>query len=111
MYNLQACFPPQVIRREPNRLVNGITVRQRCMNKENSSGPKCDKNRIIQAHLDYLEDLQPAQSDSQEALNSTCVECHRQIQALRGNTNTYGSVLSPKLLHVFPADICRRWLI
>jgi hypothetical protein len=73
-----------------------------------------DKNRIIQTHLDYLEDLQPALSDSPEKLNSTYVECHRRIQALkalRENIVIYGRVLAPKLLRAFPPDICCRWLI
>jgi hypothetical protein len=61
-----------------------------------------------------LEDLEPAQSDSPDALNSTYVECHRRIQALKAlgeNIGVYGRVLAPKLLRAFPADICRRWLI
>ena len=42
-----------------------------------------DKNRSINALLDYSENLQSAQSDSPDALNSTFVECHRRIQALK----------------------------
>jgi len=30
-----------------------------------------DKNRIIQAHLDYLEDLKPIRSATPELLNTT----------------------------------------
>jgi hypothetical protein len=54
------------------------------------------KIRIIQAHLDYLQDLQPAQSDSPQVLNCTYVECHRRMQALkalRENIDVYGRVL------------------
>jgi hypothetical protein len=71
-----------------------------------------DKNRIIQAHLDYLEDLQPTQSDSPEALNSTYVEYHHRIQSLKTqgkNIEVYGRILAPNIVRVFPADICRRW--
>jgi hypothetical protein len=38
-----------------------------------------DKNRIIQAHLDYLEHLSPTLHDEPESLNTMYVECHRQI--------------------------------
>ena len=62
-------------------------------------------NRIIQAHLDFLEDLPPVTSAKPDELNSTFIECHLRIQALRAlgeDVNGYGRVLAPKLLHVFP---------
>jgi len=81
---------------KPKRLVDGIAVTAETYEQTNKIlQPRYgDKNRIIQAHLDYLEDLQPAQSDSPEALNSTYVECHRRFQALKAlveNIDTWGA--------------------
>ena len=42
-----------------------------------------DKNRIIQAHLDYLEGVKSIRYVTREALNSTYIDCNRRIQALR----------------------------
>jgi hypothetical protein len=42
-----------------------------------------DTNRIIQAHLDFLEGLPPARSATSEELNITLIGCHRRVQALR----------------------------
>ena len=39
-----------------------------------------DKNRIIQAHLDYLEEVTPIRLASAEALNTTYIEWNRRIQ-------------------------------
>ena len=101
---------------EPKRLVDGIAVTEGTyeQTKKILQARYGNKNRIIQAHLDYSEDMGPAQSDSPDALNSTYVECHRRIQALKAlgeNIDVYGRVLAPKLLGAFPADICQRWLI
>jgi hypothetical protein len=55
-----------------------------------------DKNRSIHALFDYSETLQSTQSDSPDALNSTYVECHRRIQALKAlgeNTDDHGQIL------------------
>ncbi|KAJ4427073.1 hypothetical protein ANN_24688 [Periplaneta americana] len=41
-----------------------------------------DKNQIIQAHLDYLENVKPIRIATPEALNTTYIECHRRVQAL-----------------------------
>jgi hypothetical protein len=49
----------------------------------------------IHALLGYSENLQSAQSDSPDALNSTYVECHRRIQALKAlgeNTDVHGQI-------------------
>jgi hypothetical protein len=73
-----------------------------------------DKNRIIQAHVDYSEEVTPIQFASPEALNITYIECNRRIQALRALgeiVKAYGRVLVPKILRAFPDDICRRWII
>jgi hypothetical protein len=58
-----------------------------------------DKNRIIKAHLDYLENIQPIQCPTSDALNSVFIECHWRIQALRAlgeDVNGYGRVIAPK---------------
>jgi hypothetical protein len=73
-----------------------------------------DKDRIIQAHLDYLEEVTPIQSASAEALNTTYIECNRRIQALQAmgeDVKAYGRVLILKILCAFPDEICRRWII
>ena len=70
---------------DTRRLVDGIAMTEETyeQTKKILHAWYGDKNRIIQAHLDYLEDLQPAQSESPKALNSTYVECNRRIQALK----------------------------
>ena len=73
-----------------------------------------DSNRIIQAHLDYLENLPPATSASPDELNTTFIECYRRIQALPAlgeDVNSYARVLAPKILRAFPPDICHRWIV
>jgi len=73
-----------------------------------------DKNRIIQAHLDYLEEVKSIKYATPEAHNSTYIDCNRLIQALRAlgeDVNGYGRVLAPKVLRAFPDDICRRWIV
>ena len=101
---------------EPKRLVDGIAV-----TAENYGETKRilqskygDKNRIIQTHLDFLENLKPISSITPESLNYTYVECNRRLQALRAlgeNIENYGRILAPKILRAFPEDICRRWII
>ncbi|KDR13329.1 hypothetical protein L798_12954 [Zootermopsis nevadensis] len=73
-----------------------------------------DRNRIIQAHLDYLELSRPIHSATPEALNYTFLECNRRIQALRAlgeDVGGYGRVLTPKILRAFPPDMCQRWIV
>ena len=73
-----------------------------------------DTNRIIQAHLDFLEGLPPAKSATPEELNTTFIECHRRVQALWAlgeDVNSYGRVLIPKILRAFPPEICQRWIV
>jgi hypothetical protein len=73
-----------------------------------------DKNRIIQAHVDNLEEVTPIQFAPDEALNTTYIQCNRRIQALRAlgeDVKVYGTVLVPKIIRTFPDDICRRWII
>jgi hypothetical protein len=73
-----------------------------------------DKNRMIQAHLDYLEEVTPIQFAYVAELNTMYIECKRLIQALRvlgENVKAYGRVLVPKMLRAFPDVICRRLII
>ena len=63
-----------------------------------------DKNRIIQAHLDKLEDLKPIRSATPEQFNNTYVECNRRLQAIRAireNIDNYGRILAHKILRPF----------
>lgn len=101
---------------EPKMLVDGIAVNASAYEDTKKILHDCygDKNRIIQAHLDYLEEVTPIQFASAEALNTTYIECNRRIQALRAlgeDIKAYGRVLVQKILRAFPDDICRRWII
>jgi hypothetical protein len=101
---------------EPKMLVVGIAVTANTY--EETKKILLDKygnpNRIIQAHLDFLESLPPATSPTPTELNATFIECHRRIQALRAlgeDVNGYGRVLIHKVLRAFPPDICQRWIV
>jgi len=70
-----------------------------------------DTNRIIQSHLDFLKSLPLATSATPDELNTTFIECHRRIQALRAlgeDVNGYGRVLVPQILRAFPPEFCQR---
>ncbi|KAF8792718.1 hypothetical protein HNY73_004287 [Argiope bruennichi] len=101
---------------EPKRLVDGISIiadtyeatKKLLMDKYG------DKNRIIQDHLDFLENLTPIKNPSLTSLNEVFIECNRRLQALRAlreDVNSYGRILTPKILRAFPDDICRCWII
>jgi len=101
---------------EPKMLVDGIAVTASAYEdtKKILHDRYGDKKRIIQAHLDYLEEVTPIQFASAEALNTTYIECNRRIQALRAlgeDVKAYARVLAPKILRAFPNDICRSWII
>ena len=101
---------------EPKMLVDGIAVTASAYEdtKKILHDRYGDKSRIIQAHLDYLEEVTPIRFASAEALNTTYIECNRRIQALQAlgeDVKAYGRVLVPKILRAFPEDICRRWII
>jgi hypothetical protein len=101
---------------EPKRLIEGIAVTASTYEdtKRILRARYGDRNRIIQAHLDYLEDITPISTASPEMLNTTFIECNRRIQALQAlgeDVNAYGRVLAPKILRAFPDDICRRWIV
>ncbi|XP_071043079.1 uncharacterized protein [Parasteatoda tepidariorum] len=101
---------------EPRRLVDGIIiVAATCeTTKKLIMDRYWDKNRIVQAHLDFLENLTPVRNLSATALNETYIECNRRLQALRAlgeDINSYGRVLAPKLQQAFPDDICKQWII
>jgi len=70
-----------------------------------------DKNRIIQAHLDFVEEVTPIWFATAVSLNTTYIECNRRLQALRTlgeEVKAYGRVMVPKILRAFQDDICRR---
>jgi hypothetical protein len=71
-------------------------------------------NHIIEAHLDFLEGLPPAKTATPDELNTTFIECHRRVQALRAlgeDVNSCGRVLIPKILRAFPPEFCQRWIV
>jgi len=101
---------------EPKMLVDGTAVIASAYEDTKKIGHVRygDKNRIIQAHLYYLEEVTPIRFASAEALNITFVECKRRVQALRAlgeDVKAYGRVLTPKILRAFPDDICQRRII
>jgi hypothetical protein len=101
---------------EPKLLVDGISVTAGTYEetKKILLTRYGNPNHIIQAHLDFLEGLPPVTSASPDELNSTFIECHRRIQALRAlgeDVNGYGRVLIPKILRAFPPDMCQRWIV
>ncbi|GFU46966.1 integrase catalytic domain-containing protein [Nephila pilipes] len=102
---------------EAKRLVDGISVigdtyeTTKKLLEEDKYG---NKNRIIQSHLDYLENLKPVQDPSPMELNDLYIECNRTLQALNAlgeNTEAYGRILAPKIIRAFPTEICCRWII
>ena len=100
---------------EPKHLVGGMAVTaENCEETKRILHAKYgDNNRIIQAHLDYLEDLKPIRSATPDLMNTTYVECNRRLQALRAlgeNIDNYGRILAHKILRAFPDDICRWWI-
>jgi hypothetical protein len=64
---------------KPKMLVDGIavTVGTYEETKKILLARYGDTNRIIQAHLDFLEGLTPVTSATPDDLNSTFIECHR----------------------------------
>ena len=78
-------FPRVYLEGEPKRLVDEIAVTAETYEetKRILHTKYGDKNRIIQVHLDYREDLKPIRSATPELLNTTYVECNRRLKALR----------------------------
>ncbi|GFQ69647.1 integrase catalytic domain-containing protein [Trichonephila clavata] len=70
-----------------------------------------NKDNIIQAHLDYLENLTPIKDLSPSLLNELYIDCNRRLQALGEKTQSYGRILAPKILRAFPNEICRNWVV
>jgi len=73
-----------------------------------------DTNRIIEAHLDFLEGLPPAKYATTDELNTTFIECHRRVQDLRAlgeDVNGHGKVLIPRILRAFPPEFCQRLIL
>lgn len=101
---------------EPKQLVDGIPVTASTyeQTKKILISRYGDRNRIIQAHIDYLEDIRPIDTVCPATLNSTYIDCNTRIQSLQAlgeDVNGYGRVLAPKILRAFPEDICRRWIM
>ncbi|XP_023214303.1 uncharacterized protein LOC111617205 [Centruroides sculpturatus] len=101
---------------EAKRLVDGIAItagtyaetKARLLKKYG------DKNRIIQAHIDYLEGLQPLICPTATELNDLFVECNNRVHALKAlgePISHYRRILTPKILRAFPDSLCERWLI
>ena len=88
-------FPRGYLEGEPKHLVDGVAVTAETYEKTKRilHTKYGDKNRIIQAQLDYIDDLKPIRSATAELLNTTYVECNRRLQALRAlgeNIDNYG---------------------
>jgi len=66
---------------EPKHLVEGIAVVAEMYEetKKILESRYGDKNRIIQAHLDYPKDIKPIKYATPEALNSTYIDCNQRI--------------------------------
>jgi hypothetical protein len=64
---------------EPKHLVEGIAMVTETYEETKKILEACygDKIRIIQAHLDYLEDVKPIKYVTPEALNSTYIYCNQ----------------------------------
>ncbi|GFQ85985.1 integrase catalytic domain-containing protein [Trichonephila clavata] len=84
------------------------------MTKEILKSKYGNKDKIIQAHLDYLENLTPVKDLSPSALNELYIDCNRRLQALDAlgeKTQSYGRILAPKIFRAFPHEICRNWVV
>jgi hypothetical protein len=70
---------------EPKRLVEGkaITANTYEDTKRILLAKYGDLNRIIQAHLEFLENIPQVLSATPDELNFTFIECNRRIQALQ----------------------------
>jgi undecaprenyl pyrophosphate synthase len=64
---------------EQKHLVKGIAVVTETYKETKKILEACygEKNRIIQAHLDYLKDVKPIKYVTPEALNLTYIDCNR----------------------------------
>ncbi|GFR02026.1 uncharacterized protein TNCT_170341 [Trichonephila clavata] len=98
---------------EAKRLVDGISITADTYTrtKEILKSKYGNKDKIIQAHLDYLENLTPIKDLSLSALNELYIDCNRRLQALGEKTQSYGRILAPKILRAFPYEICRNWVV
>ncbi|GBL83049.1 hypothetical protein AVEN_165282-1 [Araneus ventricosus] len=87
---------------EPKRLVAGISVTANTYETTNKImiDKYGNKNRIIQAHVDALENLTPIHTPTPSLLSNLYIECNRRIQALRAlgeNVENYSRVFPPKV--------------
>ncbi|GFS77635.1 integrase catalytic domain-containing protein [Nephila pilipes] len=100
--------------REAKRLVDeiNITADTYTITKDILKSKYGNKDKILQTHLDYLENLTPIKNPSPSALNELYIDCYRRLRALDAlgeNTQLYGSILAPKILRAFPHEICHNW--
>ncbi|XP_023229039.1 uncharacterized protein LOC111629379 [Centruroides sculpturatus] len=101
------------LRGEAKRLVDGIaiTAGTYAVTKARLLKKYGDKNRIIQAHIDYLDGLQPLIHPTAAKLNDLFVECNNRVHALKAlgePISHYGRILTPKILRVFLDSLCER---
>jgi hypothetical protein len=89
---------------EPKLLVEGIPVSASTYEdtKRILHARYGDQNRIIQEHLDYLEDVTPITTITHEALNTMFIECNGLVQALQADmekTDRDPTMMQPSVKH------------
>ncbi len=77
-------FLRSYLRDKPQRLTSGIAITADSYEdtKKSLHQRYGDENQIIQAHVDYLENLFPAQDPTPQALSNLFIECNSRIQSL-----------------------------
>ena len=108
-------FLRSYLRGEPKRLVEGIAITADTYEatKKTLLTKYGSKDRIIQAHIDYLESITPLSDPSPQAMNDLLIDCNSRVQALRAlgeDVDGYGRLLTPKILRAFPDIICQQWI-
>ncbi|GFT00580.1 integrase catalytic domain-containing protein [Nephila pilipes] len=115
-FNTQSIIVAISMNGEAKRLVDArnITADTYTITKDILKSKYGNKDKIIQTHLDYLENITLIKNSSLSALNELYIDCNgrlRVLDALGKNTQLYGIILAPKLLHAFLHNICRNWVI
>ncbi len=77
-------FLRSYLRDEPQRLTSGIAITADSYEdtKKILHLKYGDENQIIQAHVDYLENLPPARDPTPQALSDLFIDCNSRIQSL-----------------------------
>ncbi|GFT29828.1 integrase catalytic domain-containing protein [Nephila pilipes] len=121
--SINNALPPIADDEEAKRLVHGITITTDTYStyvsilqihiKNILKSKYGNKDKIIQTHLDYLENLTPTKNPSPSVLYEIYINCNRRLRALDalGENGIYGRILAPKILRAFPRDICRNWVV